>query len=348
MLAMRGAPAHGLSVALLLLALSSGVGGVSIARRGRHGRTRSGFRSVVVPYHVIAAPHTAISSLPANLSLGDLLAYEPNAPATGDLFVFLPGSNNTCKSYTQLLETVAGTMRTLCLPYDNLIPIVTLCDKNTTCYQEKRLAAFNGTFDAVGGNNVESRLVSALQYLVRNDLGDWSMYLDHTSGAPAWSRMRLAGHSQGAGTAVIIGYFRKVSRVVQLSGVCDHANWTATLGPPITPGSRFFGLASSYDNVCGVVDWQIHSWSDEGVFRAGGKLKFMQDTDHVTLNTVVGAQTIVSDLLPPNCTKAMATSKETKYKITTCTHMAHMSTAVNWPDMTSPYAYGLWQALCGI
>ncbi|MGK6341158.1 BPSS1187 family protein [Chryseobacterium sp. DT-3] len=44
------------------------------------------------------------------------------------------------------------------------------------------------------------RLIKLLQYLTKNDKeGSWSQYLNQTTGKPVWSKIAIAGQSQGGG-----------------------------------------------------------------------------------------------------------------------------------------------------
>jgi len=330
------------ALAFALLIFSSRVCSIYLTHTSGPGARAGGFRTIPVPYHAVAAAHERVSSLPGDTSLGQLLAYEPSAPANGDLFVFLPGSTQQCDVYSELLETTARSMHTVCLPYDNRVPISSVCGDNNRCYPDLRLEAFNGSFFGVHGNNIESRLASALAYLARTDNASWSQYLNSSTSMPTWSRVRLAGHSQGAGSAALIGYYRELARVVQFSGVCDRSNWTSSLGPPMTPPSRFYGLASSWDTLlCPSFTSQVLSWFAEGSLQGGDWPHGIGIRDNLTVANLHGSHHVLSYILPPiGCDMI-------KYN-TTCDVYAHDSTAMNgWPG-GSPYMHGVWQALCGV
>mmetsp|Transcript_14912 Transcript_14912/g.42838 ORF Transcript_14912/g.42838 Transcript_14912/m.42838 type:complete len:336 (-) Transcript_14912:120-1127(-) len=322
--------------AAVCLALTGRVSGITMA--GHATLDSRSFRSTAVPYTAIMASHEAVSSLSPSLALGHFLAYVPSVPVTDDVLLFLPGSGQSCDDYSQLLETLAGSMRTLCLPYDNRTPIAGLCEGgDASCYPELRLEAYNGSFSDVPGNNIELRMASALAYLVRNDGGAWSRYLD-ASGRPLWSQIRAAGHSQGAGAAAYIGYIRELPRVVQFSGVCDMSDWTRRLGPPATPESRFFGFASSHDAMC-PANRQVTAWRAEGALPGGARPLQLRIESNLTITSLGKSQTVISNILPPGCGPLFSIE---------CGRKAHASTSKNtWPDH-SPYADGLWQALCGV
>uniref|UniRef100_A0A7S1MM99 Chlorophyllase n=1 Tax=Alexandrium catenella TaxID=2925 RepID=A0A7S1MM99_ALECA len=331
--------------AVLLLASNARVDGLALQFGKLHsfGHQQAAFRLVSVPYRSIVAPPGDVAGLPAQYSLGELLAYVPSAPVTSELLVFLPGSGSFCGNYTQFLTTLGGHIRTLCLPYDNLDTIASLCGLNNRCYPDLRLEAFNGTFAGVHGNNIETRLAEALTYLSQHDSSSWSTYLSMPSGLPAWSRVRLSGHSQGAGHAAIIGYYREVARVVQFSGVCDRSDWTAKLGPPVTPASRFYGFASRWDVTCPTNEQQLASWRAEGGLPPGIEPIHLHSFAEMQMSRLDldGSHFVVSDFIPPGCELATMLHDED------CMDRAHQSTAENvWPE--APYANGVWQGLCGV
>lgn len=303
-----------------------------------------------IPFHETLAPHEAVSDLPPQLALGSLVAVAPVrstsnvaawSRASDELLAFLPGSTQCCESYSQFLETIGKRMYTVCIPYDNVVSVGTMCEGKARCYPDLRMEAFNGSFHGVWGNNIQARLAGALTYLYHRDDGLWSRYLNYSTGLPIWSRIRMAGHSQGAGAAAMIGYNRELARVVQFSGVCDRSNWTASLGPPATPASRFFGLASAWDTLlCPTFMRQISSWKAEGALPNNSWPLSLHVTANFTTTSLGDSHTVVSDIDIPGCDMAHFNQ--------TCDMMAHDSTVMSWPDMMSPYADGLWQALCGI
>jgi len=329
-------------VAALVLDLAGEVGGISLAKEFVASPNSASFRSIAVPYHAILAAREDVSSLPASLANGKLLAYEPSVPVAKDLLLFLPGSTQPCEVYSQLLETLAGSMHTLCLPYDNRNSVGSLCGADGKCYPELRLEAFNGSFGGVPGNNIELRLASALAHL-RAEGAAWSGYLDAASGLPLWRRIRAAGHSQGAGAAAYIGYRRELPRVVQFSGVCDMSEWTRKLGSPATPASRFFGMASMYDTMLCPLLAQVTSWQAEGALPESALPLSLSLKNSLNITSLGKSHTVLSRIPPPGCDAS--TAMETLADMV-CKFKAHDSTALNvWPSH-SPYADGLWQALC--
>lgn len=86
------------------------------------------------------------------------------------------------------------------------------------------------------------RLTRLLQHLARSDpAGAWAQYLDGDE--PRWSRLVLAGQSQGGGMAAYIAQTRRVAGVVMFSGGWDQrtrgeiADWYGR--PSATPPQRW-------------------------------------------------------------------------------------------------------------
>mmetsp|Transcript_51588 Transcript_51588/g.81926 ORF Transcript_51588/g.81926 Transcript_51588/m.81926 type:complete len:350 (-) Transcript_51588:28-1077(-) len=292
------------------------------------------FRSVVIPYAAYAVDGSDITNLPEEYSLGQLFAYSPTTPVNSDLFVFFPGSWSYCANYTQLLEAIAPTMLTLCLPYDNVRKISDVCGSNSKCWYQMRLESYNGSFDGVAGNSLIARLLSALKYLKREHGQEWASYLE-TSGLKLQS-MRFAGHSQGAGHAAMMGYQNRVARVVQFSGPCDVSSWFKTL-TPATPVERFFAFASMYDQICPCESTQVQHWIEEGIASESKPITWVAEGNLSSFDPAT-SQTVISGIIPPVCKSSL------------CSQAAHDSTAFNkWaPPAVAPYASGLWQSLVGV
>lgn len=69
------------------------------------------------------------------------------------------------------------------------------------------------------------RLTKLLQYLSKNDKeGAWSQYLNQNTGKPVWSKIAIAGQSQGGGMAEFIAQHESVARIISFSGGWDYSN----------------------------------------------------------------------------------------------------------------------------
>lgn len=296
--------------------------------------SRAQFRSVTLPFKMLTVNRSQVSAVPVNYSVGNLIAYQPSHPVNRELFVFLPGTNNACEKHTHLLESVAPSMMTLCLPYDNLQLLGDVCKDDGACWIKHRLAAYNGSYDGVSGNNFITRLKSALEYLGRKHSLAWSRYLG--SAGPKFESMRLAGHSQGAGEVAMVAYQNVVSRVVQISGPCDTSDWYKTLKPS-TPASRFFGFASVYDRFCDWESRQMPAWFSEGIISEKLPVTLVSFSNMSSFDPKV-SQTVLSSVPAPSC------------KSDLCLKDNHDALALDQWDSVDyePYAQGLWQRLMGL
>jgi hypothetical protein len=82
-------------------------------------------------------------------------------------------------------------------------------------------APLQGATYGTPSESVENRLVKLLKYLERKDPGGgWDRYLQGDQ--PAWSRIVIGGHSNGASMAAYIAKARGVARVFLSSSPIDH------------------------------------------------------------------------------------------------------------------------------
>jgi len=256
-------------VALALAASSCGGGGSS-----------SGAAPTVVATPAPApAPTTATtvhSVAPLQTDPAISTAFEPHiavAPAHAfvpRLVVFLPGTNGTPAAYSKILD-VAGSAgaHAIGLMYPDTLAILQDCGDDPACYFPIRLQKFDGVprspIDPVAPRDaILNRLVKLLAYLDGNFPSEgWGAFL--SGGAPVWSSIVLAGHSQGAGEAAAIGKVVTLARVAQFSGTVDAvmtargtiapATWVSA--PGATPASAHYGFDHTLDDFYAkiIVDW---------------------------------------------------------------------------------------------
>src|SRR5262249_7504889 len=121
-------------------------------------------------------------------------------------------------------------------------------------------------------NSIYNRLTKVLEYLAATFPGEgWRRFLEH--GSPRWSRIAVAGHSQGGGNAALIRKLRSVARVVMISSPpegcvdpkpCRAARWVA-IGA--TPAARYYGLGHRREIPVRAI---VASWSALGLEAFGG------------------------------------------------------------------------------
>jgi hypothetical protein len=122
------------------------------------------------------------------------------------------------------------------------------------CYLAIRLQTLDGIkrsefTDVDPPNGVYNRLTKLLQHMAaRFPHEGWAQFLDDED-QPRWSRIAVAGFSQGGGNAALIGTLHRVARVVTFAAPGDGmggvaARWIA-IGK--TPAERYYGLAHLRD-----------------------------------------------------------------------------------------------------
>jgi hypothetical protein len=188
------------------------------------------------------------------------------------LWVFLPSTAATPREF-QLIAKEAARIgyHVISLMYPNRDAVVDICnplpdlEQRESCYENIRLQTLDGIershFTNVNpANSIDNRLTKLLMYLAANFPEEgWKHFLNN--GAPRWSRIAVAGHSQGGGNAAMIGKLHRVARVVMLSSPVDGcvapplrqcvrgnpdqaARWVA-IGA--TPADRYYGLGHRRD-----------------------------------------------------------------------------------------------------
>jgi hypothetical protein len=188
-------------------------------------------------------------------TLGDHYAYiNPAAPARQQLLIFFPGSCAPPNLYRTFLREAANDgYHAIGLSYPNCPEI------NATCFvqapidpdcQEKmrgeRLDGIDTTplVAVTPPNAILNRIVKLIELLAANHPADgWGAFLD--GGAPRWSSIAVAGHSQGGGHAANVARLFGVARVIMLDWtdvvpLQGAAPWLSK--PKVTPADRFYGL----------------------------------------------------------------------------------------------------------
>ena len=157
------------------------------------------------------------------------------------------------------------------------------CGTDAACFAAARLEAFDGkdhtpkvAIAPIDG--ILNRLVKALTYLDQTYPSEgWGAFL--SGGQPAWSKIVIAGHSNGSGEAGFIASRISVARVAMFSGPVNStgddpsfkaAPWMS--GPLATPASRWYAFASSFDNKGKLkrVDRERVTWKALGMENSGG------------------------------------------------------------------------------
>lgn len=206
------------------------------------------------------APHFIAPARPAKFVAADA------EPSDGKLFVFFPGTGARPDDYTNLIENAAANGYTaIGLSYRNEIAVRSLCTLggpgagDPDCQEKVRTEIITGEdsselVDVSFSDSITHRLTELLDYLAVTDgSADWGGFL--IDGAPNWSSIAVAGHSQGGGHAAFLGKLEQVDRSILFSST-ENADWTRK--PGITASQRYFGFAHSLEQPYTSI---INSWA---------------------------------------------------------------------------------------
>ena len=197
----------------------------------------------------------------------DLAVTNPATPQNGLLLVFLTGTGAAPRMYNRVLRSAVedGGYHSLGLNWVDGFDtdskgsnIFGPCGDDAACFAAARQEAFDGK-DATPKvsigvtDSVLNRLIKALTYLDKTYPSEgWGAFLQN--GQPLWSKIVLAGHSNGSGEAAFIASKIKVARVALFSGPSDSTgskpNFTAATwmtGPLATPASVWYAFGSERD-----------------------------------------------------------------------------------------------------
>jgi hypothetical protein len=187
-----------------------------------------------------------------------LALYDPQVASVHRLFVFLPGTGDRAERSLAIDSAFAKWgYHAVGLDYENsVLTVVCAHSLDSACFDHYREAIVTGApvsekISVSPANSILNRLEKLLLYLVKTDPeGGWDEFLE--AGRPAWSRIVIAGHSQGSGHAAYIGKTFPVDRVLIFSGPQDYldelnepAPWEAE--PSATPPSRYFAFLNMKD-----------------------------------------------------------------------------------------------------
>ncbi|WP_341837474.1 hypothetical protein WJU16_06280 [Chitinophaga pollutisoli] len=178
-----------------------------------------GLREHIVP------PSTTHSSI--NTYNNPHYAYVvPDDKRRGQLLVFLPGTGAEPKNYRKFIRLAAEKgHHAIGLMYPNEPAINQFCatSGDVTAHSRARLEIIDGAdrhpnVSVNADNSIIHRLTALLQYLHQNHPGEnWAQFL--ANGQPAWEKICIAGHSQGAGHAGVMGKHYPLARVILFSGM---------------------------------------------------------------------------------------------------------------------------------
>lgn len=187
-----------------------------------------------------------------------IAVYDTQAPSVHRLLVFLVGTEGKAQGSLAIDSAFAKWgYHAIGLDYeDNVVAVSCAHSQDDACFDHYREAIVTGApvsekIHVDAANSILNRLQKLLVYLAAHDPdGGWGEFVE--SGQPVWSRIVVAGHSQGSGHAAYIGKMFRVDEVLMFSGPQDYlddlekpAPWEAR--PSATPASRFFAFLNEND-----------------------------------------------------------------------------------------------------
>lgn len=203
------------------------------------------------------------------------VAYDP--AAAQPLLVWLPGTNGRPADGPKgvLRAALDAGYRVLGLSYLNHVAVSQVCAgprlrSHRHCAEAVRQQRVwgdvgSGLIADRAEDAIVSRLTQLLRQLDRQDpAGQWLGYLDGAE--PRWSRIVLAGQSQGGGMAAFIAKTREVAGVLSFSGGWDRdadgglARWYRR--PAATPVERWHATYHVNENAA---DLLARSYRDLGI-----------------------------------------------------------------------------------
>ncbi|HEV7351564.1 MAG TPA: hypothetical protein VGN74_00345 [Brevundimonas sp.] len=188
-------------------------------------------------------------------------APSPTGAPVNRLFVMLPGTGAVPRFYRQIVRTGAEEgHHAIGLTYPNDTAVGDLCrtSSDPDCAGKVRREILTGEdLSPLVAINRDASIVGRLEDLVRYlsqtyPAEGWGQLL--LAGQLNWSRITVAGHSQGAGHAAYLGKMRSLDRIVMFSGPSDLGPGNASLArwpslPNLTPASRQYGFTHVADDL---------------------------------------------------------------------------------------------------
>lgn len=224
-------------------------------------------------------PATANPALTTFLS-ANFTVRPDGAAMRGRLFVMLPGTTAIPRFYREIVRTGAQRgYHGIGLSYPNAVTVASFCMGSTDpdCIGKARAEIITGTdsspvVDINLANSISGRLADQLRYLHQTYPGEgWNQFLRGSD--PDWSRISLAGHSQGAGHAGYAAKLFNLNRVAMFSGPGDTgmgmtmaAAWLSL--PNVTPPDRQFGFTHINDELVPSA-FLISNWALQGLASFG-------------------------------------------------------------------------------
>ena len=205
----------------------------------------------------------------------------PSVSQAGKLLVFIPGTQGVPSQYRYILRAGASRgFHAIGVNYPNQQAMGTLCQASVDpdCYWKARREVITGInystlITVSSADSIINRLQQLLTYLNAQQPNEgWGQYL--SSGKIDWSKVVLAGHSQGGGHVGVLAKLVALNRAVYFSSPEDWvsssdtpASWTTKTN--VTPAAQQYGFGSDRDTLVP----NAHAsaiWNNFGMYRPPG------------------------------------------------------------------------------
>jgi len=221
--------------------------------------TDTSSRSVGQLYEYNILPSTTNSSIVV-FNSSHSVYLDTRTTLKNKLFVFLPGTTGFPATYKLIVKQAASQgYHAIGLMYPNDASIYTASNNDTTNTQfaKCRQEIFDGTNQTSGvsvdtNNCIKNRLYKLLLYLQSTyPTQNWSQYI--LNGQVNWSKIVVAGHSQGGGHSFFIAKKVAVDKAISFSSIDWNsalnrsAAWVTQTGA--TPINKFYSFNGTRDEV---------------------------------------------------------------------------------------------------
>lgn len=224
------------------------------------GGGNEGISSGNAPYlERMVAPLQTDPAISTDLENHVAINPQPAVTPRGKLFVFLPATGGIPVRYLAIQRLGAARgYHSIGLNYPNAVSVGELCvfSDDVHCHGKVRREVITGEDSSPLGsvlpaNSIVNRLQKLLSHLHQQFPNEgWGQYLDQDQ--IVWSKITLAGHSQGGGHAGMMSKLFAMDRAVYFSSPVDWrvpgnepASWTALAN--VTAASRQYGFLHLQD-----------------------------------------------------------------------------------------------------
>ncbi len=185
--------------------------------------TTSNATAAVITRQYYILPKTTDTSITTALS-SHFVSVQEGGVLKNVLYVFLPGTyRNPARCLATTKKAASLGYHSIGLMYDNSVRGNPTCSPtgDITCHSRLRLEVIDGidrhpSVAVNRSNSLINRLTKLLMYLHKTyPAQNWSQYL--VNGKPNWSKIIIAGHSQGGAIAGVIGKHYPVKKVIMIS-----------------------------------------------------------------------------------------------------------------------------------